>query len=110
MNKIIETVIGNLDEKKEWRDIERRAKALPEEYRSAYNKIKKYIWNSSAIETIKPFGVLVDMFEEGVANGKKVLELTGKDVASFADELVKGEKSYYERQRAKLNKEISGKQ
>ena len=109
MNKIIEKIIGDLDEKKEWREIEKRAKALPEEYRNAYEKIKKYIWNSSAIETIKPFGVLVDMFEEGAANGKKVLELTGEDVAEFADELVKGEKSYYERIRAKLNKEISHK-
>lgn len=108
MNKIIEKVIGDLGEKKEWRDIEKRAKALPQEYRNAYEKIKKYIWNSSAIETIKPFGVLVDMFEEGVANGKKVLELTDQDVAGFADELVKGEKSYYERQRTKLNKEVGG--
>lgn len=41
MNKIIEKVIGDLGEKKEWRDIEKRAKALPQEYRNAYEKIKK---------------------------------------------------------------------
>jgi DNA-binding ferritin-like protein (Dps family) len=109
MNKIIETVIGNLDAKKEWREIEKRAKALPSEYRSAYEKIKKYIWNTAGVETIKPFENLVDLFEEGVANGKKVLELTGKNVADFADELVRGEKSYYEKMRAKLNNDIVNK-
>jgi len=38
-----------------------------------------------------------------------VLEITGNDVASFCDELVKGEKTYFEGWREKLNRGIAKK-
>ena len=31
---------------------------------------------------------LIELFEAGAADGRQVLEITGEDVASFADELV----------------------
>ncbi|GHH62827.1 DNA-binding ferritin-like protein (Dps family) [Streptomyces umbrinus] len=37
---------------------------------------------------------IVDFFEEGVAEGKGVLELIGTDVAAFCDDLVKGSRTY----------------
>jgi DNA-binding ferritin-like protein (Dps family) len=107
MSKVLNTIIGSLDEKKEWREMERRAKALPPEYRRAYEEIKKYIWRTSGLETIKPFATILDLFEEGAANDKKVLDVVGKNVSDFADELVRGEKSYYEKMRAKLNNNLS---
>ena len=44
MNKIINTIIGDLNEKKEYRDNEKRAKTLPAEYAEAYKQIRNYIW------------------------------------------------------------------
>jgi DNA-binding ferritin-like protein (Dps family) len=109
MVNLLEKVTGDLAEKKRWRRIQARAKALPEEYAVAYKKIQKYIWNSAAIETIEPFENLVDLFEDAAVRGKAVLEITGQDVAAFADELVKGEKSYFEKLRTNLNRVITKK-
>lgn len=109
MNRFLEKIIGDLEGKKEWRQTEARAKALPKEFSTAYNEIKKYIWTTSGIETITPLTNLVDLFEEAAANGKKVLDVIGSDVAAFADELVRGEKSYFEKKRQQLNKDISKK-
>jgi len=107
MNRIIDTLIGDLGEKREYRKTEARAKALPAEYRDAYKEIKHYIFSTSGILTIEPLGALVDMLEEAAAEGKHVIDITGPDVAAFADELVRGEKSYFDQQRAKLNKTIA---
>ena len=109
MGKILDTVIGNLDEKREYKKTEARAKALADEYATAYKEIKSYIFHTSGIETIEPLKVLVDILEEAAANDKRVFDVTGPDVAAFADELVRGEKSYYENQRKKLNKNIADK-
>lgn len=109
MSKIIDTIIGNIDQKKEWRAIEKRAKKLPKEYRIAYLEIRKYIWNSTGISTMEPFKWLLDLFEESIQNGRHVLEVTGNDVAAFTDDLVKGEKSYFEDWRKKLNRTMAEK-
>lgn len=106
MSNIIETIIGDFDEKKKYRAIEKRAKALPKDYANAYDDIKHYLWNTSGLLTIDPLESLVDMLEEAAANGKKVADVTGPDVATFADELVKGEKSWKDSQREKLNKKF----
>jgi DNA-binding ferritin-like protein (Dps family) len=109
MSKILDTIIGSVEEKKEWRAIEKRSKALPHDYRIAYEEIKHYLWKSSGITTIDAFRVLIDLFEESAANGRKVLEVTGSDVAAFCDELVRGEKTYFEDLRNKLNRNIAKK-
>ncbi|HRK40815.1 MAG TPA: DUF1048 domain-containing protein, partial [Candidatus Saccharibacteria bacterium] len=109
MSKIIDTIIGDLAEKKRYRENEKRAKALPGEYREAYKKIQGYLFSTSGVLTIDPFITLVDMLEEAAAEGKPVLELTGPDVAAFADELVRGEESWQDHQRKKLNEKMGGK-
>jgi len=101
---IIDTLIGDLNEKRKYRENEKRAKALPTEYAEAYKKIKHYLWNTSGILTIDPLVSLVDLLEEAAANNRNVVDITGPDVAAFADDLVKGESSYKDRQREKLNK------
>ena len=40
------------------------------------------------------FSNIIEFFEEGVALGKGVLEVTGEDVAAFCDELIKNLKPY----------------
>lgn len=106
MNKIIDLVIGSLSEKREYKKNEARAKALPKEYSTAYKQIRNYIFNTSGIETIEPLKVIVDILEEAAENDRRVLDITGSDVAAFADELVRGEKSYFDRLRKKLNSKI----
>ncbi|RYF29147.1 MAG: DUF1048 domain-containing protein [Chloroflexi bacterium] len=109
MGKIIDTLIGNLDEKRDYRKNEARAKALPAEYRNSYKEIKKYLFNTSGILSMEPLKVLVDILEEASVNNRPVIEVTGPDVAAFADELVRGTKSYQDKQRKKLNDTIANK-
>jgi DNA-binding ferritin-like protein (Dps family) len=49
---------------------------------------------------------LIELFESGAAEGKHVLEITGEDVASFCDELLRNAKTYTEDWRESLNRDI----
>ncbi|WP_366248227.1 DUF1048 domain-containing protein [Terribacillus aidingensis] len=107
---IIKKIIGDLDDKREWKAMEKRASALPSEYRNAYNAIKKYMWTSSGLSEWKDisriFGGILDLFEEGAMEGKKVTDLTGEDVADFCDELVKDATTWQDKYRTSLNETI----
>lgn len=107
---IIEKIIGSLDDKREWKAMEARAKALPSEYRNAYNAIKKYLYTSGGLTDWKDisriFGGILDLLEESAAEGKKITDFTGEDVAAFCDELVKDSKTWQDKYRAKLNNTI----
>jgi DNA-binding ferritin-like protein (Dps family) len=108
---IFEKIIGSLDDKREWREMEARAKALPSEYRNAYKAIQKYMWTAGGGPTdwknsSRIFNGILDLFEEGAAEGKKVTDLTGEDVAAFCDDLVKDEQTWKDKYRKKLNDTI----
>jgi DNA-binding ferritin-like protein (Dps family) len=106
MNDFLKKILGD---KKEWKAMEARAKALPKDYQIVYDEIKQYIWKSSAQGSIDIFKGLLDLFEEGVANGRSALEITGGDVAAFCDELSPGAKMYADRWREELNHGIAKK-
>ena len=108
---LFEKIIGSLDDKREWRAMEVRAKALPSEYRNAYKAIQKYMWTAGGgpndwKDSSRIFVGILDLFEEGAAEGKKVTDLTGEDVAAFCDDLVKDEKTWKDKYRKKLNDTI----
>lgn len=107
---VIEKVLGDFSDKKEWRQIEVRSKQLPPEYVSAYKSMKKYIENTGDVMTWEDSkrvleGVL-DVLEAAAAEGKKVKEVTGDDVAGFLDDLVEGSKGWKDKFREKLNNSI----
>lgn len=109
--KSFEKIVGSFDEKKEWRALEARAKALPHEYSSAYKAIQKYMWTAGGgptdwKENSRILCGILDLFEEGAAEGKRVTDLTGQDVASFCDDLVRDELTWKDKYRKKLNDTI----
>lgn len=86
-----------IEGKKEWRAPVARVKALPKEYRIVYKEIQKYLFKVGPVELAEGTSLLsgiMDLFEEGAASGKGVLEVTGSDVAAFCDDLIKGLKTY----------------
>lgn len=96
--------------KKEWRTHMARVKALPRDYQIVYREIQKYLFKVGPIELTQSTGLLsgiVDHFEEGAAMGKAILELTGRDVAAFCDELIKDSKTYAEVYQETANREVS---
>ncbi|MCM3712560.1 DUF1048 domain-containing protein [Alkalihalobacillus oceani] len=106
----IEKMIGRLDDKQEWKTMEARAKALPGEYHNAYKAIQNYIWTAGGLTDWKDmsriFGGILELFEEGAAAGKKVTDLTGEDVATFCEEIVRDAKTWKDKYRQKLNDTI----
>jgi DNA-binding ferritin-like protein (Dps family) len=86
-----------MEGKKEWRAHKARIEALPKDYQVVYKEIQRYLFKVGPVELVDGLGLLsgiVDLFEEGVASQKSVLEVTGRDVARFCDELLKGSKTY----------------
>lgn len=111
MSDFLNKILGDLEAKKEWKAVEARAKTLPEEYRVVYDEIKHYVWQGGAgvVDPSNLFKRLVELFEEGAANGKHVLDITGDDVAAFVKELLRGEKMLTEDLQEKLNQTIAKK-
>ena len=96
-------------EKRKFRQMQDRVKALPEEYRYVYHKIQRYMWSysgGSGMDMLPILADLLDLFETGVAEGKRVLEITGEDVAAFCDELLRNARTYTENRREDLNRDI----
>lgn len=80
-----------IEEKKEWQTYKMRIKALPKEYRIVYKEMEKYLFKVSCGEGFEYDSILpgvLELFEESASTGKKVLEVTGKDVAAFCDNLL----------------------
>ncbi|WP_348983770.1 DUF1048 domain-containing protein [Gottfriedia acidiceleris] len=87
MKKFIELIIGDLESKKEYKAFMKKVNALPKDYAFVFKKIQKYMWNFGygfGEEIIN----LYELFEASSAEGKHVLDVTGEDVAAFADELM----------------------
>ncbi len=99
-------------EKREYREAMDRVKALPEDYRYVYDKIQHYMWSHVAgdgMDMTVVLADLVDLFEQGAAEGKGVLEVTGEDVAAFCDDLLVNAKTYAGTKQDALNNAIKNK-
>jgi DNA-binding ferritin-like protein (Dps family) len=91
MKKFIELIIGDLESKKEYKAFMKKVNSLPKDYAFVFKKIQKYMWNFGygfGEEIIN----LYELFEASSAEGMHVLDVTGEDVAAFADELMAASK------------------
>jgi DNA-binding ferritin-like protein (Dps family) len=84
-----------IEGKKQWRAHMARVKALPPDYQVVYKEIQRYLFKVGPVDLAdgRLLTGIVDFFEEGVADGKGVLELIGNDVAAFCDDLVNGSRT-----------------
>ncbi|MBS5305424.1 MULTISPECIES: DUF1048 domain-containing protein [Clostridium] len=96
--------------KKEWKAHVARVKALPKDYVIVYKEIQKYLFKVGPVELSEGTDLLtgiVELFEEGAAMGKGVLEVTGRDVAAFCDDLIKDSKTYADIYQESVDKEVN---
>lgn len=76
-------------EKREWREHVRRMEALPADYQYTMKQIEKFMWNFATDgQMVAVFDEIVDLFEDGAAAGRTVLEVTGDDVAGFCQSIL----------------------
>jgi DNA-binding ferritin-like protein (Dps family) len=95
--------------KREYRRQMARVEAMPDDYRYVFKKIQSHMWmfaTGSGYDMMRIHYDLIELFESGVASGKRVLEITGEDVAAFCDELLKNATTYTENWRFTLNNDI----
>ncbi|MEG2236014.1 MAG: DUF1048 domain-containing protein [Clostridia bacterium] len=112
-DNFIKLIIGDLDDKREYKQMMNRIDSLPEDYRFAFKKIQKYIYTvggSSGDMTIFTdmviFMDLVDLFEVSVADGRTITDVIGSDVSKFSDEFMSAYITDSKTLREKLNKDI----
>jgi DNA-binding ferritin-like protein (Dps family) len=99
-----------IEGKKQWKAHVARVKALPKDFQIVYKEIEKYLFKVGPVELTEGIGLLsgiVDLFEEGAALGKGVLEVTGNDVAAFCDDLIKDSKTYADIYQESAQQEVS---
>lgn len=98
-----------IKEKRKYKQQMARVNALPEDYQYVFRKMQSHMWQFTAGSGYDMMEVqygLIDLFEEGAINKKNVLEVTGEDVAAFAEELLKNTRTYTDDWRRKFNQDI----
>ncbi|MGX8702214.1 DUF1048 domain-containing protein [Caproiciproducens sp.] len=98
-----------IESKREYKQQMARVEALPKDYQYVFKKIQSHMWKfagGSGYDMMKIHYDLIELFEAGAADGKHVLEITGEDVASFCDELLRSARTYTEDWREALNRDI----
>lgn len=113
IDSAVKVVIGDLDEKRAYKQLMDRADALPEDYRYTFHKICKYMYtvgssedNTDMFSDLSLFSSVVELFEVSAAEGRSVLEVTGSEISKFADELMHASTLDGKTSRDKLNREI----
>ena len=113
LDSIIKLLIGDLQEKRAYRQMMKRVGALPKDYRFAFGKIQHYMFSvgppgddMTIFADLTMFSDLVDLFEASAAEGKQVLDVIGSDAGAFCDEFMRASATNTEKLREKLNKEI----
>lgn len=85
----IEKVIGDLADKKAYKEHKARMKALPAGYREAGSAVERYVMylgpSDDGKQLIAMLGDLADLFEQAVADGTSVRQLVGEDPIEFAE-------------------------
>jgi DNA-binding ferritin-like protein (Dps family) len=84
----ISKVIGP---KRRWRAYKARSRQLPASYRTAVDALERYLnyYGGAGSDSPAIYEDLIDMFEQGAANGTPVREIVGEDPVEFVDEFVR---------------------
>lgn len=115
LDSIIKLIIGDMEDKRAYKQIMKRVDALPKDYRFAFRKIQHYMFSvgppggdMTIFTDLTMFTDLVDLFESSAADGKQVLDVIGSDVGRFCDEFMRASVNTEntEQLREKLNKEV----
>ncbi|MGL5973546.1 MAG: DUF1048 domain-containing protein [Oscillospiraceae bacterium] len=106
LKSIIKIIIGDLSDKKKYKQFKRRVNSLPGDYKFTFNKIQHYIYIFMLDVDVDIFEKLLCLFEESSFEGKKVIDIVGSDVAKFTDEMIKALSTDKEKHKENINTEI----
>jgi len=107
---IVVRIQDAIEGKKKWQAHMTRVKALPQDYQIVYKEIQNYLFKVGPVELTDGTDLLsgiIDLFEEGAALEKGVLEVTGRDVAAFCDDLIKDSKTFADILQESVDQEVN---
>lgn len=108
----IEKVTGSLEQKKQYRQLQARLKALPEPHRAAAAAVKRYLLYAGGVpdadSMMAMFTDFTELWEEAVAEGTSVRDVVGADPVAFADAFAAAYsgKKWIDKERNRLPKAI----
>ena len=84
----ISKVIGP---KRQWREYKARGRQLPPSYRTALDALERYLnyYGGTGGDGTVLYGDLVDLFEQGAANGTPIRDIVGEDPVDFIETFVR---------------------
>jgi DNA-binding ferritin-like protein (Dps family) len=109
---MFEAVVGELELKKRWRQLKARKQQLPENHRKAHDAVERYLMYSAGIAdgaiVTAMAEDLLELFEQGAADGTPVSTIVGDDPVEFAEEFARNysEGAWIKKERARLNEAI----
>lgn len=104
----IEKIVGDLGDKKRYREYKKRIRQLPEGYRQAAAALERYLMNLGPSDDGKSLIAmltdLADLLEQSVAAGTPIRDVVGADPAEFAEEFMQnyGGGSWIRKERNRL--------
>ncbi|MEV4535742.1 DUF1048 domain-containing protein [Asanoa sp. NPDC049518] len=107
-----ETLVGSLDQKRQYKHHMARIGALPEPYRNAAEALQRYFMYQGGIldgdTLITMLGDFVDLWERAVADGTPVRAIVGDDPVEFAETFLRAYsgKQWIDKERVRLRKAI----
>ena len=110
--KWIETLVGSLDQKKQYKQDMARLEALPPAYRDAAKALHRYFNYYGGIEDgdkfVRMLGDFVDLWERAAADGTPVRTIVGDDPVEFAETFVQAYsgKQWIDKERTRLRSAI----
>jgi DNA-binding ferritin-like protein (Dps family) len=110
--KFIETIIGPLEQKKQYKQIRARIKDLPEPYGSVATAFQRYFMYSGGIVDgeilLRMMGDFADLWERAAADGTAVRAIVGDDPVEFAETFAQSYtgKRWIDKERTRLTKAI----
>ena len=108
-----EKITGS-DMKREFKSFQSRVKKLPDDYQAAWEEINANLWSHADFtgRNLMPIlGGVLGLLEETAADGQSVQDVLGDDIKGFCSALAgeEGAKSFREKWREQLNKDIAKK-
>jgi DNA-binding ferritin-like protein (Dps family) len=93
MTTFIEKIVGDLGDKRRWRQYKARVKSLPTTYRTTVQALERYLTYFGAITKgdvpmdvpMSMLGDLADLFEQAAADRTPIGAVVGDDPVAFAE-------------------------
>ena len=110
---LLELVVGDLEDKKQYRQYRARVKALPPGYREAAAALERYAMNLGPTDDgaalVAMLADLADLLERSAADGVRIRDLVGEDPVEFAEAFIAnyGGGSWIRKERARLTGAIA---